>query len=749
MFKGKRFFLVVMTMIIAGSIIFSDSLFILKVNAAETIIYYQGFDAYVEGTVPSSSAANNNPKYVPGFVSVQPRSNYTGNSITIKSFLENEETKKAVNLSTIASTTNGYNYFDMKIVDGNTPNPLLFQGKVVFENRIRLDNTTGEFFIMGKYNASAWLTFIKFINGSIMFLNTLDVGEYESNKWYRTTVTVDPSKMTADLAINGITVASNIAITVAGIDFKGTATSDSWTFRYQNNNKHATNTLSVDIDYMKYYYPTQSLELVDSNPANRQNYVSINTSDIQLEFSSELNPDTLQNITVTEHTGAPVTTVLNSLYPDIYMTESGATVYRYNLDIAAGMLKEQTEYHVAFNGVQDIYGNTINEILKFTTKDRIIGEVSSDAKLKSLKVNDTSVGGFVYSQNSYNYTLPFGSAIPVVSAEANDSVYATVSITQAQTLPGTATVLVRAENGVENIYTINLLVEAPRTNNLLKTLKVDKDFVLRFLPRTNEYSYTVPYGTTAIPLVEAEVADNTATLSITQAQTLPGTATVKVTAQDGSINNYMIQFKVKEPSKDTGLKQLKVNNIVVQGFLKDKAEYAIKLPYRTSAIPVVTAEPSDKTATLSIAQARNVGNAEAVVTVTAQDGVTKKEYSIRFIEGKMSDLYNIYGLEFKDSSGATISTLQANSTVTANVFFTNDSNASATAILALVLYGKDNSIKRVVLQEKNIDSGKTSYLTSGGLKLPENVEGYHIRFFMWDSMKNMQLLLPEFRFPLQ
>jgi len=89
-----------------------------------------------------------------------------------------------------------------------------------------------------------------------------------------------------------------------------------------------------------------------------------------------------------------------------------------------------------------------------------VEEFNNDAYLKDLKVNDTVVAGFDAQKLSYVVELPYGTEeLPIAEATPNDS-KATVEITQADSVTGSATVIVTAENGVtKNTYIINYEVE--------------------------------------------------------------------------------------------------------------------------------------------------------------------------------------------------------------------------------------------------------------------------------------------------
>lgn len=89
--------------------------------------------------------------------------------------------------------------------------------------------------------------------------------------------------------------------------------------------------------------------------------------------------------------------------------------------------------------------------LKFTANE------SSDATLRTLKYDNTSVKSFDADTTSYVVELDDDSDIPKVTAVANDD-DARLTVTQATYLPGTAKVLVKAENGTENLYKIRFVI---------------------------------------------------------------------------------------------------------------------------------------------------------------------------------------------------------------------------------------------------------------------------------------------------
>jgi hypothetical protein len=85
---------------------------------------------------------------------------------------------------------------------------------------------------------------------------------------------------------------------------------------------------------------------------------------------------------------------------------------------------------------------------------------NTDATLSDLKVDGTTIADFAPSTLDYNIMLPTGTTVvPTVTAVANDTGKANILVTPATNLPGSATVLVTAEDGLTaKTYTINFTV---------------------------------------------------------------------------------------------------------------------------------------------------------------------------------------------------------------------------------------------------------------------------------------------------
>lgn len=90
----------------------------------------------------------------------------------------------------------------------------------------------------------------------------------------------------------------------------------------------------------------------------------------------------------------------------------------------------------------------------YTITFTVAASVSTDATLKSLSIDGNAVAGFRADSLDYKYEIAYTAAIPVISAEVND-IAATMEITQITETPGTATVVVTAQDGTTTkTYTV-------------------------------------------------------------------------------------------------------------------------------------------------------------------------------------------------------------------------------------------------------------------------------------------------------
>jgi hypothetical protein len=173
-------------------------------------------------------------------------------------------------------------------------------------------------------------------------------------------------------------------------------------------------------------------------------------------------------------------------------------------------------------------------------------------------------------------------------------------------------------------------------NAKLSDLKVNNETISGFNPDTLTYNIVLPSGTTTIPSVTATTADSKATKVITDATSLPGTSIVEVTAEDNTTKiTYTINFTLAI-STNANLSDLLINGASITGFNPDTLIYNIVLPSGTTTIPSVTATTADSKATKVITDATNLPGT-ATIEITAEDGTTKKTYTINFTVAPATD----------------------------------------------------------------------------------------------------------------
>ena len=255
--------------------------------------------------------------------------------------------------------------------------------------------------------------------------------------------------------------------------------------------------------------------------------------------------------------------------------------------------------------------------------------LSNDATLSDLKVDDVTIVDFDSATMEYTVVLNYGSTIiPTVSGTANQST-AIVVATQAASLPGDATIQVTAEDKVtELVYTVHFKV-APNTDATLSSLMLDGVALEGFVPAITSYVVGLT-NPAVIPVVSAEANDSKATLVYVQASVVPGMATVEVTAEDGITKLiYKVTFVDESLGHDATLSDLKLDGTTIANFDKAILEYNVELAYGTTTAPVVEATATDANADVVTVQA-TVLPGDATITVKAEDGGNILVYIVHF-----------------------------------------------------------------------------------------------------------------------
>lgn len=259
---------------------------------------------------------------------------------------------------------------------------------------------------------------------------------------------------------------------------------------------------------------------------------------------------------------------------------------------------------------------------------------NTNALLADIIINDESILDFNPEQFEYEheflYTVldaPVVTAIPAFE-------HASVEIEQINTVNGTVTITVTAEDeAFSEVYTIEFTRElSPVTNIHSIVYEYDSDInTYAVTGNDNEIIIMLPVETLDEPVItDILLTDFRAQFEIEEQpdETNDFTGTVIVTAEDETEETYAIIFQ-KTLSSSTLITGISYNGTPVPDFDPDVTTYDIILPFNTSSVQTVAATAAWVNTEITITQAPNpFGN--ATVLVTSEDGANIKIYTIVF-----------------------------------------------------------------------------------------------------------------------
>jgi len=254
-----------------------------------------------------------------------------------------------------------------------------------------------------------------------------------------------------------------------------------------------------------------------------------------------------------------------------------------------------------------------------------------------------------WNANAYNYevSLPYGTTqtpqVIVTKSEASQ----TEKITQPTGPTGTATVVMTAQNGASQTYTIKFTV-AQLTDNTLKDILINGESLVGFSATKNNYDVELPLGTTKTPEVtwvsNYPAGAQTITLTSNELNGSEGKATITVQVPGNkTVRTYTLNYIIKASSY-AYLADLKVGGVTIDGFDPGTRNYFYDLPMGTQTLPTVTYEKGQAGQTITIDDSGIVNlSGDYKITVKAEDGKTVI-YTIKFTLSLSSnvDLKAIY-----------------------------------------------------------------------------------------------------------
>lgn len=293
---------------------------------------------------------------------------------------------------------------------------------------------------------------------------------------------------------------------------------------------------------------------------------------------------------------------------------------------------------------------------------------NSDATLKSLSVDGYILSpSFSANNTSYSIKVPSNISSINLSAISNSDKAKIEGIGNVSLTSNVTNVVVKvtAEDGTVKSYNIKIERESSTVKSsdaTLKTLDVSGyTLIPGFKSNVNTYSIKVKNNITGLN-VKAIANSDKASVSISGNKNWKegnNTITIKVTAEDGSVNNYIVNVeresseskKDDSKSSDNYLKELTIQSSheIKPKFNKSVMSYNITVPYEVEKLNL-NAITSEKNAKVEITgnEKFKVGELNVVeIKVTAEDG-TVRIYSLNVTRSTTSSKTGLKNIEIKD-----------------------------------------------------------------------------------------------------
>ncbi|ANQ51724.1 T9SS type A sorting domain-containing protein [Flammeovirga sp. MY04] len=270
----------------------------------------------------------------------------------------------------------------------------------------------------------------------------------------------------------------------------------------------------------------------------------------------------------------------------------------------------------------------------------VLGAPSTDATLASLSVDGQPLDNFSADVFEYNVEYPYGTTtIPELSGETSFVDVANVETNQATAMPGSASIVVTAQDGVTMLtYTVNYNWGAPSTDASITAILLDGVAMEEFEVATDNYEVMLPASTETLPVITVTTSDENATYEVSTLEGLEGEVTITITAQDGTTTStYSINFTLEVLSDNANLTAILLDDVALEGFDADVLDYEVTV----TELQTVTYTLEDETASVEVLQATAFGE-KAMITVTAEDGVTVKEYTVLFKQQAPTSINDLF-----------------------------------------------------------------------------------------------------------
>ena len=234
----------------------------------------------------------------------------------------------------------------------------------------------------------------------------------------------------------------------------------------------------------------------------------------------------------------------------------------------------------------------------------------------------------VYMADVKEYNIKLHSASPKMEQPIMPNITATAG-GYGQTIAienggidGDSYITVTSEAGVETTYTLKFSSELS-SNVRLNDLRLNYKTIDNFQPKRYFYTIKLPKGED-LPNISWQTADAFQTVL---AKEYEDSINVIVTAEDGSFETYHIDIEWLL-SDETNIESILSNGQPLEGFVSTIYDYFFDLPVGTMVEPMLKVVAGADGQSISITSGGL--NGTTVISVTAPDGVTKRDYRIHY-----------------------------------------------------------------------------------------------------------------------
>ena len=216
--------------------------------------------------------------------------------------------------------------------------------------------------------------------------------------------------------------------------------------------------------------------------------------------------------------------------------------------------------------------------------------ISDNSKLASLSVAGAELSP-AFSSDVYAYTCELErgtTSLPTITYTKGDETQ-TVRVVEGG-VNGETKITVKAQSGAVTTYTIKFSVKVS-SNADLAAINIGGNLIEGFDPKTLEYNYSLPSGTTTLPQITTEKGDYAQTVYTVNGG-VNGTTQIIVVAEDGTTQTYLIHFSV-EKSANALLKNIYLNGVALEGFDPEVFSYTYVITEDMTSAPLISTESYD------------------------------------------------------------------------------------------------------------------------------------------------------------